>query len=181
MRSFRTCATATTNSELKLSQAAGSRRSSASSPSQSETGPPRPQVCPTLANATAPYRRAVDLARRSGATFLVGLATLGLAAVLGRGGRVDDTLRGYRDVVDYFAGTGSWSHLWTALCNLAELLRGLSDPDAALLDAAADQADNPPGPAPSQRAAPDRAAVLDVALRAIERHLTQQLPARPPR
>ena len=54
MRSFRTCATATTNSDLILSQAAGSRRSSASSPSQSETGPPWPQVCPTLANATAP-------------------------------------------------------------------------------------------------------------------------------
>ena len=76
----------------------------------------------------------------------------------------------FHRVVDYFARTGSWSHLWTALHNLAELLRGLSDPDAAFLGAATDHADNAPGPAPSHPPAPDRGAVLDVALRAIERH-----------
>jgi hypothetical protein len=92
--------------------------------------------------------------------------------VLGRGERVDDTLRGYRDVVDYFARTGSWSHLWTTLRNLAELLRELGDPEpAALLDAAADQARDAPRPVPSHPPAPGRAQVLDVALRAIERHL----------
>ena len=127
------------------------------------------------------YRRAVDLARRSGATLLMGLATLGLVTVLGHGGRVDDTLRGYRDVVDYFARTDSWGHLWPTLRNLAELLRGLGDPDAALLEAAADEADNAPRPAPSHRAAPRQAPVLDVALRAIERHLMQRPPAGPPR
>jgi tetratricopeptide (TPR) repeat protein len=117
------------------------------------------------------HRNAVELARGSGATFLVGLATLGLVTVLGRGGRVDDTLRGYRDVVDYFARTGSWSHLWTTLRNLAEVLRRLGDPErAALLDTAADEASATPGPAAPGRA---RAQALDVALRAIEHHLAE--------
>ena len=69
------------------------------------------------------YRRAVDLARGSGATFLVGVAAVGLVALRGTTGRVAEALRGYRDVVDYFARTGNWPHLWPALRNLADLLR----------------------------------------------------------
>ena len=73
------------------------------------------------------YRTAIDLARRSGATFLVGVATVGLLAVRADAGRIDDALRGYREVVDYFARTGNWTHLWTTLRNLADLLRRLGD------------------------------------------------------
>ena len=63
----------------------------------------------------------------------------------GRAGRVADALRGYRDVIDYFARTGNWTHLWTALRNLADLLRRLGDPEpAAVLDAAADAAPDAP-------------------------------------
>lgn len=120
------------------------------------------------------YRSAVDLARHSGATLLVGLATLGLVAVLGRDGRVDDTLRGYRDVIDYFARTGSWSHLWTTLRNLADLLRGLGDDEpAALIDAAADQAPDAPSldhPPTAAVSVPGRAAVLALARETIDRH-----------
>jgi hypothetical protein len=126
------------------------------------------------------YGRAVELARCSGATLLMGFATLGLVAVLGRGGRVDDTLRGYRDVIDYFTRTGSWGHLWPTLRNLAELLRGLGDPQpAAQIDAAGDAAPAPPardrtaGTVPVGRP-PGRAAVLDLARRAIERNLSRR-------
>ena len=91
------------------------------------------------------YRRAVDLARGSGATFLVGVATVGLLALHGTAGRVGEALHGYRDVVDYFARTGNWPHLWPALRNLADLLRRIGDPDpAAVLDAAADHAPDAP-------------------------------------
>ena len=123
------------------------------------------------------YRRAIDLARGSGATFLVGVATVGLLAVRGNTGRVAEALRGYRDVVDYFARTGNWTHLWPTLRNLADLLRRIGDPDpAAVLDAAADQApDAPAAPTvpghrcrrPRPRAATD---VLTVARNAIERN-----------
>ncbi|WP_214368293.1 BTAD domain-containing putative transcriptional regulator [Pseudonocardia sp. H11422] len=131
------------------------------------------------------YVRAIDLARTSGATFLVGVATVGLLAVRATAGRVHDALRGYREVIDYFARTGNWTHQWVTLRNLAGLLRTLGDNEpAALLDAAADQAPDAPAtdrspdtePPPHTTPAtpiPSRAAVLEVARQAIERKLTR--------
>jgi predicted ATPase/DNA-binding SARP family transcriptional activator len=125
------------------------------------------------------YRGALDLARRSGATFLIGVATVGLLTVLADAGRTRDALRGYRDVIDYFARTGNWTHLWATLRNLADLLRGLGDDRAAAVlvaaaaaapDAPAD--DRPAGPPPGVGAT--RAEVLDVARRAIERALSRR-------
>ena len=56
-----------------------------------------------------------------------------------------EALHGYRDVIDYFARTGNWTHLWATLRNLADLLRRIGDPDpAAVLDAAADHAPDAP-------------------------------------
>ncbi len=91
------------------------------------------------------YVRAIDLARTSGATFIVAVASVGLLAVRAKMGRVDDALRGYRKVIDYFARTGNWTHQWTTLRNLADLLHDLGDHDsAAQLHAAADQAPEAP-------------------------------------
>lgn len=131
------------------------------------------------------YVRAIDLARASGATFLVGVATVGLLTVRAAAGRTPEALGGYRDVIDYFARNGNWTHLWVTLRNLAGLLRRLGDDEpAALIDAAADQAPDapavnaahdaapPPGAVPVTPV-PGRAAVLDVARRAIERNLTR--------
>lgn len=129
------------------------------------------------------YQRAIDLARGSGATFLVGVATVGLLAVRAGAGRVHDALRGYRDVIDYFTRTGNWTHQWTTLRNLADLLRRLGDEEpAARLHAAADRAPDAPAvfgaagtEAPHPAAEPpvlSRVAVLDTARRAIERNLT---------
>ena len=126
------------------------------------------------------YIRAIDLARTSGATFLVGVSTVGLLAARARSGHAHDALRGYRDVIDYFARTGNWTHLWATLRNLADLLHRLGDDEpAALLDAAADQA--PDAPADQSRGAeppltpgttvPGRAELLEVARLAIERNL----------
>ena len=120
---------------------------------------------------------AIDLARGTGATFLTGVAGVGLVALRGNTGRVADALRGYRDVVDYFARTGNWPHLWPALRNLADLLRRIEDPDpAAVLDAAADQAPDAPAhngsrPPVSSTTAPSRTDVLTVARNAIERNV----------
>jgi predicted ATPase/DNA-binding SARP family transcriptional activator len=126
------------------------------------------------------YVRAVDLARTSGATFLVGVASVGLIAATAAAGRVHEALVGYRQVVDYFARTGNWTHQWTTLRNLAELLRRIGDEHAAdLLDAAADRAPDAPardraggsGALPSDTPVPGRTAALDLARRAIDRHL----------
>jgi hypothetical protein len=132
--------------------------------------------------AAGHYRHAVDLARDAGATFLAGVATVGLVTTLGRSGRVPDALRGYRDVVDYFARTGNWTHLWTTLRNLADLLRRIGDPEpAALLEAAADRAPEASAVTGSKnravaadRPVPGRTDVLAVAREAISRNLTRR-------
>jgi hypothetical protein len=90
---------------------------------------------------------------------------------------VFDALRGFRDVVDYWERAGNWTHQWTTLRNLAELLRTLGDAEpAALIDAAADAApDAPPAdgrPSAGPRSgAPGRAEALAAARSAIAHHL----------
>ena len=94
-----------------------------------------------------------------------------------------EALTGYREVIDYFARTGNWTHLWATLRNLASLLRRLGDEKtAALLDAAADGAPDAPAdthaPAHAPRfdaseAIPDRETVLTTARRAIDRALSR--------
>ena len=91
------------------------------------------------------YLRAVDLAQTSGATFLVGIASVGLLTVLTDARRVHDALRGYREVIDYWDRSGNWTQQWVTLRNLAQLLRRLGDDEpAALLDASAEQAPDAP-------------------------------------
>ncbi|TWF75833.1 putative ATPase [Pseudonocardia hierapolitana] len=123
------------------------------------------------------YLTAIELARRSGATFLVGVATVGLLTVRAAAGRVGDALRGYREVIEYFARTGNWTHLWATLRDLAGLLRTLGDQEpAALLVAAAAAAPDapvavPPPPVVAGTPVLDRTDVLEVARRAIERNV----------
>ncbi|HYH32083.1 MAG TPA: BTAD domain-containing putative transcriptional regulator [Pseudonocardia sp.] len=126
------------------------------------------------------YVRAVELARGCGATFLVGVATVGLLTVRADAGRVADALRGYREVIDYFARTGNWAHLWVTLRNLARLLHRVGDDAAArLLLAAADRAPDAPAddrrpvvpPLDADAPVPGRSAVLDAARTAIRRAL----------
>jgi tetratricopeptide (TPR) repeat protein len=99
------------------------------------------------------YLRSIELARLSGATFLVGVASLGLLTVRAAVGQVQEALAGFREVIDYFARNGDWTHQWVVLRNLAELLRRNGDEGgAAMLDAAID--------------ATDRVIALDLARRA---------------
>ena len=130
------------------------------------------------------YVRAIDLARTSGATFLVGVATVGLLTVRARAGRIHEALTGYRQVIDYFARTGNWTHQWATLRNLADLLRELDDHEpAAMIDSAADRAPDAPADDRSRGSTltqdgkgaviPGRGEVLEVARRAIERNLTR--------
>ncbi len=133
-----------------------------------------------VALAEEHYVRAITLARTSGATFLLGVASVGMLSVRAAAGRVHEALAGYREVVDYWAVAGNWTHQWTTLRNLADLLRRLGDPEpATLIDTAAELAPDAPAVAPSFDAAtprppgpaPSRAQVLDVARQAIARHL----------
>ena len=85
------------------------------------------------------YARAIDLAHSSGATFVIGIASVGRLTVKANAGHVADALRGYRDLIDYWHRSGNWTQQWVTLRNLAQLLRRLGDNQpAALLDAAAE-------------------------------------------
>ena len=94
--------------------------------------------------------------------------------------------------IELFARTGYWTHQWIALRNLAILLRRLGDVETAeVIEAAADVApDAPATPATSRQLAtltpdrspeavrpsvpvPGRTEILDIARRAIERHLNR--------
>ncbi|MEE3851595.1 BTAD domain-containing putative transcriptional regulator [Gordonia sp. LSe1-13] len=128
--------------------------------------------------AQAYYLTSIDLAEQCGATFLVGVASVGLQSARATSGRTDEALRGYRDVIDYFTRTGNWTHLWTTLRNLAGLLHDLGDATTAslLLDAADTAPDAPTVAGAEQRTAPpkavtDRTAILRAARESIDRHL----------
>jgi predicted ATPase/DNA-binding SARP family transcriptional activator len=140
------------------------------------------------------YVRAIELARSAGATFVDGVASVGLLTVRADAGRVGEALHGYRELVEYWEHTGSWIQQWTTLRNLARLLHGLGDHEPALfLEVAADHAPEAAAvsdavwtaPVSAARALDDatvsrirddasscpRAAVLHAARQAIERHL----------
>ena len=130
------------------------------------------------------YSQAIDLARASGATFLVGIASVGLVTIRVEIGRLPEALRGYRDLIEYWDRSGNWTQQWVTMRNLAQLLRRLGEDEAAvLLDTAAEHApDAPPvgihgnshavhdgEPFPH---AIDRSHVLQTAKEAIQRSLS---------
>lgn len=122
------------------------------------------------------YAAALEHFRGSGATFGTAIALVGRLSALARAGRTDDALRGFRDLLDYWARAGNWTHWWTTVRNLAALLRALDDPAAALLDGAAHAApEAPPAPgAPPPADARDplgRTEAWAVARAAITRHV----------
>jgi tetratricopeptide (TPR) repeat protein len=155
-------------------------------------------VAGDTATAEEHYAQAVELGRSSGATFVQGIAAVGLVTVRARGGRVREALHGYRELIDYWERTGSWIQQWTTLRNLAALLRTLADPEPALfLEVAASHApdappleevgpDEPPTPGDLSEAAVSRISedassssrlhVLEVARRSIDHHLSAAAP-----
>lgn len=88
---------------------------------------------------------AVDLARQSGATFVEGIALVGLAPLWARSGALDQAADGYAALIHHWQRTGTWVQQWTTLRNAAELLADLGRlPDAVLLLLAADRAPEAP-------------------------------------
>ncbi len=72
--------------------------------------------------AVEPYRRAVSFADSAGATFVEGIALVGLASLLGRSGDPSTALPLFRSIVDRWRQMGVWTHQWTTLRNLVQLL-----------------------------------------------------------
>ncbi|HEX7096893.1 MAG TPA: BTAD domain-containing putative transcriptional regulator [Acidimicrobiales bacterium] len=92
--------------------------------------------------AITEYLTAIELARHVGATFVVGIATVGLVSAYGRLGMLPEAFDGYRWLVDYWRRAGNWTQMWTTMRNLARALLDAGDPTcAAFVLAAADHAE----------------------------------------
>lgn len=128
--------------------------------------------------AKGAYREAIAGARSVGASFIGGIASVGLVTAQTAAGDVADALDGYRELLDLWERTGAWTQQWTTLRNLASLLEQLGDgPTADLLRAAADRAPEAASVAGTERspladpaaAAENRATALRAAREAITR------------
>ena len=81
------------------------------------------------------------MARSVGATFVDGVASVGLVRLWGASGRTRAALEGYRTLLPDWRRSGHWTQVWTTLRNLAILLSQAGQPEAAtVLLAAADGA-----------------------------------------
>jgi predicted ATPase/DNA-binding SARP family transcriptional activator len=91
------------------------------------------------------YGRAIELARRSGASFVEAVASVGLVRLWASAGQVRRALEGYRRLLVDLRRWGHWTQLWTTLRNLAAPLAEAGDPaTAALVLRAADLAPEAP-------------------------------------
>jgi tetratricopeptide (TPR) repeat protein len=68
------------------------------------------------------YQHAIELADSAGATFVEGIALVGLASLLGRSGDPGTALPLFGSIVDRWRRMGVWTHQWTTLRNLVQLL-----------------------------------------------------------
>ncbi len=135
------------------------------------------------AEAQRHYEECIRLSEQSGATFLHGVAAVGLVTAQASAGELDKALVGYAELIGRFERTGAWVQQWTTLRNLADLLDRLHDQKTATaLRAAAEAAADASAPQPvtAQDTRPDRKSpaaaisreqVLLTARDAIERHL----------
>ena len=68
------------------------------------------------------YQQAIGLADSAGATFVEGIALVGLASLLGRSGDPSTALPLFRSIIERWRQMGVWTHQWTTLRNLVQLL-----------------------------------------------------------
>lgn len=98
-------------------------------------------------DAVHQYRTAVDLARRTGADAITGVALIGLSSVQARHGEPARALPVYADALQHHLRGSRWQMCWSALLNLTEPLCHLEE-HAAVLEILAAAEASPTCPAP---------------------------------
>jgi predicted ATPase/DNA-binding SARP family transcriptional activator len=87
-----------------------------------------------LDRAGSRLARAIELAERTGAALVTGLAGASKASIEARVGDPVQAARDFRDLIDHWRRAGMWSTQWTMLRSIAGLLSRLGhDRDAAVL------------------------------------------------
>ena len=90
-------------------------------------------------DAREEFERAVDVAREHGLLYSLGMAQTPLVALADADGDVEAAAAGYRDLIEIFLRSGTWTHLWTVLRNAARLLETHDPATAMLVHLAADR------------------------------------------
>jgi predicted ATPase/DNA-binding SARP family transcriptional activator len=109
---------------------------------------------------------AVETSREVGATFVEGLAAVGLASAWAASGRTAAAAGGFSELLDRWQRAGSWTQLWTTARNAAALLADHGNAELALtVLEAADR--SPRAAALSQRARREVEAVQTSAATAV--------------
>jgi predicted ATPase/DNA-binding SARP family transcriptional activator len=90
-----------------------------------------------LERARTRLARAIDLASRTQASFVTGLAGASMASIDARFGDPEAAVQAYRQLIDHWRRAGMWSTQWTMLRSIATLLARLGrHRDAAVLASA---------------------------------------------
>ena len=89
--------------------------------------------------ARAEFEEAVDVARRHGLMFSLGIAQVPLVAILEADGDVAEAAQGYRELIELFLRAGTWTQIWITLRNAARLLVDHAPATALLVLEAADR------------------------------------------
>jgi hypothetical protein len=123
-----------------VSSPGGSGRTNRQRPTQCRRTSGRLSAAAAAATVTCGMTLASPATRRSRAICSSPRTPSGLTAA----GRVQ-ALHGYREVIDYWAAAGNWTHQRLTPCATSHLLRALGDLEpAALLDAGAGRAPDAP-------------------------------------
>lgn len=85
------------------------------------------------------FERAADVAREHGLLYSLGMAQVPLVAIADADGDVEEAANGYRELLEIFLRSGTWTHLWTVLRNAASLLATHDPAMAVLVHRAADR------------------------------------------
>lgn len=83
-------------------------------------------------DAREEFAQAVDVARQNGLLFSLGIAQVPLVTILEADGDTAAAAAGYRDLIELFLRSGTWTQVWTTLRHAARLL-SVDDPATALL------------------------------------------------
>ncbi len=103
------------------------------------------------------FEAAVDVAHQHDLAYSFGIAQVPLVTILEAEGDTVGAAEGYRELIELFLRSGTWTQIWTTLRNAVGLIGTISPATALLIRAAADRA--PTAPVLDEGAAADMAAL----------------------
>lgn len=106
-------------------------------------------------DARREFEQAVAVAREHGLLYTLGMAQTSLVTITEADGDHDEAAAGYRELLELFLRSGTWTHVWTTLRNAARVLLTEAPATALLITCAAAHAPSAPALDEDAQAATD--------------------------